>query len=176
MSISTRGPKNILVLDKTGVQITEVCDFVAEHRDITKTISRFAITADDVFECIGTFVDVSKSSKKDKIDLMYIPAEDGEYDIETTAITDRIFFMVIDYAKAILPDHDSINDLFRYGLELIINDCMEDIKNNNRNFENSEIHEVVFKSFEKMSGEYKLTETEFKLSSELMQALKYGKN
>ena len=186
MTISSRGPRNILVLDRTNVPMLEICDAVAEHRTFDWIKTRYPVNNDEIFQCIETFVDVTKPSKKDKLELRAVPSYDteSEFDIETAAITDRIYFLILSYAKAMIPLCEDIEDLFRYGLELIINEALTDIKNGHRNFENSEIHSIVFKAFEKMHLEnHDLTINsiddilkQFKISTDVEQALKNDKS
>lgn len=180
MTISNRGPRNILVLDRTGVQVTDVCDAIAEYKDITWVTQRYPVTVDEIFECIDAFVDLAKPSKRDKLELDFVddPKEaDVDLDVQATAITDRIYFLIISYAKSILQDCDSIDDLFRFGLELIIVDCLEEVEKDSRNFENSEVHYIVFTALEKMHKKYnkEINYTNFTMSPDLERFLKHGK-
>ncbi len=180
MTISNRGPRNILVLDRTGVQITDVCDAIAEYKDIVWVTQRYPITIDEIFECIDAFVDLAKPSKKDKLELDFADDPDSaniDLDVQATAITDRIYFLIISYAKSILHDCETIDDLFRYGLELIIVDCLEDAEKGERGFENSEVHSIVFNALTKMHKKYnrEIDYTKFKMSADLERLLKYVK-
>ncbi len=179
MTISNRGPRNILVLDRSGVQVTDVCDAIAEYKDIEWVTQRYPVTVDEVFECIDAFVDLAKPSKKDKLELDFVddPVSSDDLDVQATAITDRIYFLIISYAKSILNDCESVDDLFRYGLELIIVDCLEDLEKGERDFENSEVHSVVFNALEKMHKKHnkEINYTNFAMSPELERLLKYVK-
>lgn len=180
MTISNRGPRNILVLDRTGVQITDVCDAIAEYKDITWVTQRYPVTVDEIFECIDAFVDLAKPSKRDKLELDFVDdpkSADVDLDVQATAITDRIYFLIISYAKSILPDCENVDDLFRYGLELIIVDCLEDVAKGEQGFENSEIHSIVFNALTKMHKKYdrEIDYTNFTMSPDLERLLKHGK-
>ena len=180
MTISNRGPQNILVLDRTGVQIIDVCDAITEYKDITWVTQRYPITVDEIFECIDAFVDLAKPSKKDKLELDFADnsnSTDVDLDVQATAITDRIYFLIISYAKSILHDCETIDDLFRYGLELIIVDCLEEIEKGEQSFENSEVHSIVFNALTKMHKKHdkEINYTNFKMSSDLERLLKYVK-
>jgi hypothetical protein len=180
MTISNRGPRNILVLDRTGVQIIDVCDAIAEYKDITWVTQRYPITVDEIFECIDAFIDLAKPSKKDKLELDFADdpnSTDVDLDVQATAITDRIYFLIISYAKSILHDCETIDDLFRYGLELIIVDCLEDVEKGERGFENSEVHSIVFNALTKMHKKHdrEIDYTNFKMSPDLERLLKYVK-
>ena len=178
MTISSRGPRNILVLDRSGVQITDVCDAVAEYKDIDWVLKRYPIKTEEVFECIDAFVDLAKPSKKDKLELDFSnTATTDDLDVEATAITDRIYFMIISYGRSLIPDCDSIDDLFRYGLELIIVDCLEDLEKGDRGFENSEIHNIVFNALDKMHKNHNksIDHTKFTMSEDLERMLRHGK-
>ena len=180
MTISNRGPQNILVLDRTGVQIIDVCDAITEYKDITWVTQRYPITVDEIFECIDAFVDLAKPSKKDKLELDFADdsnSTDVDLDVQATAITDRIYFLIISYAKSILHGCETIDDLFRYGLELIIVDCLEEIEKGEQSFENSEVHSIVFNALTKMHKKHdkETNYTNFKMSSDLERLLKYVK-
>lgn len=182
MTVSARGPRNILVLDRTNVPVMEVCDAVAEHKTFDWIKTRYPITDNEIFECLETFVDVTRPNKNDKLELRSVPDDDEDgFEIEAAAITDRIYFLIVTYAKAMVTDCNNIYDLFRYGLEIIISESLNDVKNGHRSFEASEIHDIVFTAFEKMHQKNTGSDitdavNQFKISDDLEQVLKNVKS
>jgi hypothetical protein len=148
MSISARGPKNHLVLERTGVLIKEIWDAVADHKDIDWLTQRYPVTADEVFECMDALVDLTDDDDKDFIKLNCTNGSSFEtLELEAVGITDRVFFSVVGYGKALNSESTDIQDLFSYGLMLIINDCLADIKSGVSDYKNSHLHNLVYNAF-----------------------------
>lgn len=148
MSISARGPKNHLVLERTGVLVREIWDAVADHKDIEWLTQRYPITADEVFECIDALIDLTDNDDIDFIKLSCTDATSFEkLELEAVGITDRVYFSVVSYGKALNSESTDIRELFSYGLMLIINDCLADIKVGASDYKNSHLHNLVYNAF-----------------------------
>jgi hypothetical protein len=155
-AITTRGPNNILVLEPSGVMVDEVCDEVCARENLKIICKRYGIQPDDIFECVNAYVEFKQST----IDSDYIKMKIGKFSenelmVDTVAITDWAFLSVVDFAH----DVDSRNagydtaktfaDLYASGIEMILLDCLLDIKSNDLHWVSvSEIHRIVLDGFE----------------------------
>ena len=55
--INTKGPRNIHVVARNNVPVSDICDCVAEHKPLDWIMSRYLVTEDEVFECIDAYID-----------------------------------------------------------------------------------------------------------------------
>ncbi len=149
MAISARGPKNHLVLQRSGILIKEIWDAIADHKDTAWLKTRYPITDDEIFECIDALVDLTEPDKKDFIELVCVRTGDAPNDVEleTRGITDRVFFSVVSYAKALYNDETDIQLLYTKGLMMLINDCLTDISGGSTAYQECELHSKVYESF-----------------------------
>lgn len=182
MNVSSRGPNNTVVLDRSGVPINAVCDAIAEHKNIDWIKQRYPVTTDEIYLCVETFVDITRPNKKDSLQLRVIPSDNParNFDLETTLITDRVFFSILTYARGVMPMCDSVQDLYRYGIEIILNEALTDIKDGNYSFENSDIHSIVFDAFasvyDNVHENIDVLLAQFDIDAELAEVLKNGRN
>lgn len=149
MSIAARGPKNHLVLESSGILIKEIWDAVADHKSVDWLMQRYPITEDEVFECIDALIDLTEPDDKDFIQLRCTNEGNSieTMELETVGITDRIFFSIVSYGKSLNENSTDIQHLFTYGLMLIINDCLADIKEGIAEYKESYLHNLVYNAF-----------------------------
>lgn len=149
--IKTKGPNHIHVIDRNNVPINEICDAVADHKSIDWIKRRYAITSDEVFECLDTYVDLSeKQPFIIKLSCTADPDGSDIYGIETTEINDKMYFSVLIYGRLFF-DADCLQELFTYSLNLIIIESVLDLKDN-ANVDPESMHGVVLEAFKQSYG------------------------
>lgn len=146
MSITPRGPKNVLVIDRVVLPINEVADNVCVGRPINDIMESYRITEEEVFEAIQAWVDIRDATTKDYIELK-VSNVDNDFSVVTTGITDWIFLNIITVGRTHHPDIINNDKLYTLGLEHIITDCCYDVKNDNDGWEISDLHRIVFLEF-----------------------------
>jgi hypothetical protein len=149
--IKTKGPRHIHVIDRNNVPVHEICDAVAEHKSIDWIKARYAVTDDEVFECLDTYVDLSEKLKF-VIKLSCTADPDGSdiYGIETTEINDKMYFSVLNYGRMFF-DSSCLQELFTYSLNLIIIEAVLDLKDN-ADIDPESMHSVVLEAFKQSYG------------------------
>ena len=70
--------------------------------------------------------------------------------IQTVSITDNLFLKIVQFGKVINDNLEDFNKLFDVGFLNLAYECYEDIHNGHRQFENSELHTIVFDAVESM--------------------------
>ena len=177
--IKTKGPRHIHVIDRNNVPIVEVCDAVAEHKDLKWILNRFMITEDELFECLDTYVDLSeKTSLIIKLSCTADPDGSDIYGIETTEINDKMYFSILNYGR-IFFDSSCLQELFTYSLNLIIIEAVMDFKDSSYADPES-MHSVVFEAFKLSYGDVNAENIDHILEQldhqSLMRQMKNAKN
>ena len=149
--IKTKGPHNIHVIARNNVPVNEICDAVAEHKNIEWIKSRYMITEDELFECLDTYVDLAEKSHF-HLKLSCIADAGGTdiYGIETSEINDKMYFSILNYGR-IFFETRNLQELFTYALNLIIIESVLDFKDNSVTDPDS-MHGVVFEAFKDTYG------------------------
>ncbi len=153
MSIVTKGPFNVYVIERNSVPVVDVCDHVSDHKTIEWLQTRYNITLDEIFECLDMFLDLT-DKQEFKIDIeCYKDNETNKiFGIETKGINDKSYFSVLTYGRIFFPDILDFKTLYVYSLNLIIIEALISIKENS-NFESEEnIHSAVLNAFIKSYG------------------------
>lgn len=151
MAISTRGPRNTLVLDRNCVPVNTICDQLCIGTDIKVIQKRFTVSVDEIYSCAEAWVDTRTCTEQDFIKLSVF-SHDGEFDVSTTGITDFVFLSILTLGRLTHPEVTNANMLHAFGLESIITDCCFDIIGGNTHYEMSELHSIVFDEFTRNYG------------------------
>ena len=161
--IKTKGPRNIHVIARNNVPISDICDCVAEHKTLDWITSRYLITEDEVFECLDTYVDLFEK-KPYMLKLRCVADSQGSdiYGIETSEINDKMYFSILIYGRLFF-NIESLQELFTYALNLVIIETILDLKENIVVDEDS-MHGVVLNAFKKSYGEVNHTNIDHILS------------
>jgi hypothetical protein len=152
MSIVARGPANILVIQRNGVPLKEICDAVAEHKLMSWIKTRYNITNDELFDCLDTYADLLEKHNQNALTLEVIFNVNNRIAaIETMGINDRMYFSVLCYSRKLFPNLDSFKNLYVKGMKLIIVEVLMDVKHDLRaNIENRPfMHGVALAALEK---------------------------
>lgn len=155
MSIVTRGPRSILVIERNAVPVQDVCDAVAEHKTLEWLQQRYSLHADEVFDCLDAYVDMSEKHNKNMLSLaVYRDEAQRIAGIDTVAINDRVYFATLLYGRTLFPDVDNLGDLFLRALNVIIIECLMDIKDGVANDGPSRyfVHDVVLAALEQTTS------------------------
>lgn len=147
VNISTRGPRNTLVLDRNCVPISAVCDQLCIGTDYRLIQRRFSISFDEIYACAEAWTDLKPCTDEDFISLS-VYENNGEFDVQTTGISDWIFLSLLTLGRLGHSDVDSAPTLHAYGLEAVITDCCFDIVSGTDHYKMSDLHKCVFEEFE----------------------------
>lgn len=151
--ISTRGPENVVVLDRSRVPVDEVCEAVAEHKPLNWIKTRYPVTDDEIFQCLETFIDITAPVNGDMLELrLRDPSTPSRlFDMETVLISDRVYFAILTYARVLAPECNDIHMLYRIGIESILVECLMDIKKDEVALDEADgLYRVVFEAFKKV--------------------------
>ena len=150
--ISTRGPRNVLVLDRTAVPINLVTDYVCSRMDVAKLKQKFPITEDEIFLCAETWADVRDATENDFIEFS-VTTVDGEIDVITKGISDWVFLSLVSIGRQHKPSCIDYDELYLIGVQAVFVDCFLDIVNNNTHYELSDVHNILYKEFSAKYGQ-----------------------
>ena len=150
--IESRGPNNTLVTSRTCVPVVELCHAVSKVRNPAELMRKYQVNREEIFACIETYSDIKGPTKKDFVEFEWETVE-GDVDLNTTACSDWVYLSVVTYGRTMKPNEEVFNELYTLGLEGIFTDCLNDIISGNRAFEDaSDIHRIIFTTFEKSYG------------------------
>jgi uncharacterized protein (DUF433 family) len=152
MSIESRGPNHVLVLERTAVPVNLIADQVSCRVSIERIMQRFPITESEIFECIETWCDIRDASENDfiKFDVEF---SNGDLNVMTMGISDWIYLSLVSQGKIYHPNTSDLQELFKLGIEQIIVDCLMDLRDGNTNFEMSELHDMIWAEFSRQYQE-----------------------
>jgi len=148
MSISARGPRNILVIDRNCVPINEIISHIVNHRDIDAVLAKYSIHENEVFDAISCWCDVREPTENDFIKFQTEMNETGILDVETTGISDWMMLSCISFGKDYQPNESDLSYLYGWGLGELLIQSMTDIKNGTKDYEASILHESILLAFE----------------------------
>lgn len=177
--IKTKGPRNIHVIARNNVPVSDICDCVAEHKALDWIINRYLVTEDEVFECIDTYIDFAeKKPYKLKLRCDAEPDDTNIYGIETSEINDKMYFSILTYGRLFF-DIKPLQDLFTYALNLVIIESVLDLKENVV-VDADSMHGVVLAAFKHSYGNIDHTNIDHILSqldhTTLMKMMKNDRN
>ena len=152
MSIEARGNNNTLVLTDSAVPIADIAEAIIDGYDIDWLCERFPVKQHEVFEVIDAVADMMDESYSNNISLKNL-GDAANIDLETTSVSDSMFFNLVNYGRAANSTELDFNKLFSIGLKSVIIDIYRDLKNNVNHYENSAVHEAVFKALKKVVGD-----------------------
>lgn len=153
--ISARGPQNILVLDSVGVPIAEVCDAVLRLEYLDKVMTKYMISEDEVFQAIDTLCDMNPRTENDFVKFRIDHEDNGDIGVETDGLSDWVYLKIITYGRMLMPQETRFRTIYAYGMETLMVDILTDLKTHSTDFEHSEIHDLVHKSFIEAFGPIK---------------------
>jgi hypothetical protein len=149
--ISGRGPENIFVVERTGVPVREVCSRIIKKDTMGEIQSTFLVTKEEIFECINFFCCNFGPRVNDFLEIVCTAVND-DVEIDTVGLSDWVYLSLIELGYENLPDSESIMDLYVKGLEMVMTDCLFDRRNGLDDYKLSDIHALVFESFEEAYG------------------------
>lgn len=144
--ISVRGPDRILVVDRTAVPVSTVCDAVTTSKSVGDIINCLPITEQEVFAAVDAVVSLNSISDRDYIRFQ-CDREQDEVSVDTVAVTDTVYLNALIFGKEQRPTEQDLYTLYAYGIESIMFDCLLDISNGDCYYKNSDLHSMVYESF-----------------------------
>jgi hypothetical protein len=150
--ITTKGPRNIHVVARNNVPVSDICDCVAEHKPLDWIMGRYLVTEDEVFECIDAYIDFTeKKPYMLKLRCAADPDDTNIHGIETSEINDKMYFSILTYV-ILFFDIKPLQDLFTYALNLVIIESVLDLKENVV-VDADSMHGVVLAAFKQSYGD-----------------------
>lgn len=150
--ISSRGPNNVLVVERSCVPVFEVCESVTARYTVDDLKARYQVTEDEIFECIDAFSDLYGPSSNDFIEFDCTESTKLDFtdlDVDTVAVSDWVFLTIITYGRTLNMHSVDFSLLYEIGIEAIFVDCLRDIARGSIDYSDiSAIHSIVFNSFE----------------------------
>jgi len=150
MGLETRG-KNIVVTSGRGVLVVDIADQIIEGKSVEWLTKRFPITEDEVWEVIDYYADKVKDDDKN-FELTNVGFTQDDFDIEVSKVSDTIFFGLIRFGKLYHPNLIDFKMLFTKGLEGVIVEICNDLKEDSYVFESSDLHSLVYNQLEAVLG------------------------
>ncbi|MGY8868731.1 MAG: hypothetical protein ACKVJK_24250, partial [Methylophagaceae bacterium] len=65
MSIESRGPNNVLVLERTAVPVNLIADQVCCRVEVARIQQRYPVSVAEIFECIEAWTDIREPSENE---------------------------------------------------------------------------------------------------------------
>jgi hypothetical protein len=138
-----------LVVGKFSVPIREITDCIVERNELDTICKKYPISKNEVFECLDAVADLDSITSRDRLKCKNIGTNE-DIQIQTVSITDNLFLKIVQFGRVINDNLDDFNRLFDVGFLNLAYECYEDIHNGHRQFENSELHTIVFDAVESM--------------------------
>jgi hypothetical protein len=157
--ISERGPLNILVVDPTCVPVSDVCSLLIRTKTLSKIQKTLPISVDEIFECVDTFCTIFGPRPDD---FMEIECTRTEQDVilETVGLSDWVFLSLIHLGRENISNTDTILDFYVNGLEQVMFDSLTNVFMGLDDYRESDIHRIVFDSFQFSYGDIDSDEAE----------------
>ena len=137
-----------LVVSKKSILVRQVTTSICDRQPMDWLLKRYPLTKEDIFECIDTISDLDDFDNSQHIKIV----NDGDaqdIQLRTTAISDIMFLKLIAFGRIYSPKVDNIDDLYNIGFKQVAIECYTDLVEGNLDFENSELHDIVFQAFDK---------------------------
>jgi hypothetical protein len=150
--ISSRGPKGTLVLDRNCVPVRDVIADLLTRERLSGIREKYLISDEEIFDCIDIFIDNFGPTEHDFIKLVCNRIE-SDISVEAVGLSDWVFVSAIAMGRTIGQDEDRIRTLFAYGLEVVMIDCLTDLKSGKDYYLYSELHTLVLDAFEDAFGQ-----------------------
>lgn len=138
-----------LVVGKFSVPIREITDCIVERNELETICKKYPVSKNEVFECLDAIADLDSITSRDRLKCKNIGTNE-DIQIQTVSITDNLFLKIVQFGRVINDNLDDFNKLFDVGFLNLAYECYEDIHNGHRQFENSELHTIVFDAVESM--------------------------
>lgn len=166
--ISTRGPENIMVVDRTCVPLADVCTELITADNIGNISDKLPVTRDEIFECVDIFSEYFGPRDNDFIEVE-CTIDDKDINVEAAGLSDWVYITALQMGNVINKQENNLLLLFSMGMEKIMFDCLCDISQGIDDFMYSGIHAMVFESFEKSYGKIDQSQAEILLKTMFLE-------
>jgi len=144
--ISFRGPEQIMVVDRTTVPVSSVCDAVIDSNSISDVLQRLPINEEEIFAAVDAMVGIVGVSYRDHVKFK-CDRDEEDVSVETVTVTDNVYLNALLFGREQQPEEKHLFSLYAYGIESIMFDCLLDIKDGKHYYQNSTIHSMVYQAF-----------------------------
>ena len=159
--ISSRN--NHLVVGKRAILVRDVVNSVCDRQTIEFITKRFPVDLLEIWECIDTIADIDSLGRGVHLKVVNNSLDRQDIKIETVQISDTFFIKVVQFGKIFLPESNNFNELFDKGFIKLAVEVYDDITQGIDTFEESELHEVVYKAVDGAIGDTISNDELFKL-------------
>jgi len=150
--ISSRGPKGTLVIDRNGVPVRDIISDLLTREKLSEIQEKYLISDEEIIECAHTFIDSFGPTEHDFINLV-CDRIGSDINVEAVGLSDWVFISAVALGRSECEDEDRIRSLFAYGLEVVMIDCLTDLKSGKDYYLYSELHTLVLDAFEIAFGQ-----------------------
>lgn len=144
--ISPRGPENILVVDRTGISVLDICMSILHSGTFENITKKMPVNKEEIVECINTFCDHIAKSEHDFIEIE-CKKEGDLIHVETVGLSDWVFISALQIGLELEPEEQDINTVYAAGIESIFVDCLVDEYKDVEHYKFSDIHKLVMDGF-----------------------------
>lgn len=165
MEISKRAGSKRWFIESTGTPVISVLDSLLAQRDLEFTRQSFPVTNEEIFGCVDFYLETKQLSDGDFIKFTVSKDENDVVDLYTSGITKWPFFSILSYGRIFDTEQEKCKEIYAKGLENIFKDMLTDLYKGERDFLQSQIHELVYNSFIDSYGELTHEDIEYLLES-----------
>jgi hypothetical protein len=153
MPLETRGHLNTVVVLPGAVPVEQICNAVVDRKTLEWICNKYPISVDDVFDCIDYVSDTAKPSTFVR-GITFLNSGDAvDFDIETVSVNDTVFFAMISFGHGIKPEALAFDEIYNIGLVQVIKDIYNDLAQDAKYFESSDLHNAVYEALVEEIGD-----------------------
>lgn len=148
--ISTRGPQQIMVLERSAVPVHEIIGALCLYETIEEITTRYPVDENEIWVCAEIFADQLGPTDKDFIAMNVFEDAQGERHVETVNISDWVFVSCVMLGTDIHDGDEtpSIHELYAMGVEEAVTQCMDDLINDSDDFREVALLTMIWDGFE----------------------------
>lgn len=153
--ISTRGPQEIMVLERSAVPIHEIIGALCQYKTIEEITTRYPVDETEIWVCAEIFSEQLGPNSQDFVAMYVYEDSDGERHVETVNVSDWVFVScvllgtdIIEGSNSLPDPMPNIHELYSIGVEEAVSQCIDDLINDNENFREVELFNMIWDSFE----------------------------
>ena len=153
MPLETRGHLNTVVVLPSAVPVQEICSAVIDRKTLDWICRKYPVSVDDVFDCIDYVADTAKPSTFIRGIKFLNSGDEVDFDIETISVNDTVFFSMISFGHGIKTEALSFDEIYNIGLVQVIKDIYNDLAQDAKYFESSDLHNAVYEALYEEIGD-----------------------
>lgn len=150
MTIERRGD-GILILKNAGVPVFEIAEQIASGKTLEWLCQRYPVNSEDVFDVIDTVAN-TLNDWQDAIRLENV-GDSQSINLQTTKVNNTLYFNLLSCGHCYEPSVTDFNELYTVGLEQVVFEIYTDIKDGVLDYEDSDLHLVIYDALLDAIGE-----------------------